>query len=54
MTETYIAQELAIDQSTISRDIKTLKELSQQQFVFGLAKSDLAITFIFLLASILF
>jgi transcriptional antiterminator len=41
MTETEIAQELKVDQSTISRDIKALKELSQR-FVFDLAKSDLA------------
>ena len=41
MTEVEIAQELDVDQSTISRDIKALKLLSQQ-FVFDLAKSDLA------------
>jgi DNA-binding transcriptional ArsR family regulator len=41
MTESEIAEELHVDQSTISRDIKVLKELSQQ-FVFDLAKSDLA------------
>ena len=41
MTENEIAQELGVGQSTISRDIKALKELSQQ-FVFDLAKSDLA------------
>ena len=41
MTETEIAQELNVDQSTVSRDIKALKELSQQ-FVYDLAKSDLA------------
>src|SRR6266487_7103086 len=41
MNESEIAQELNVDQSTISRDIKALKELSQQ-FVFDLAKSDLA------------
>jgi IS30 family transposase len=41
MTETEIAQELNVNQSTISRDIKALKELSQQ-FVYHLAKSDLA------------
>jgi HTH domain len=41
MTETEIAKELDVDQSTISRDIKVLKELSQQ-FVYDLAKSDLA------------
>jgi len=41
MTETEIAEELNVDQSTVSRDIKALKEMSQQ-FVFDLAKSDLA------------
>ena len=40
MTESEIAQELGVDQSTISRDIKALKELSQ--FVYDLAKSYLA------------
>jgi DNA-binding transcriptional ArsR family regulator len=41
MTESEIAQQLGVDQSTVSRDIKALKEESQQ-FVFNLAKSDLA------------
>ena len=41
MTETEIAQELSVDQSTISRDVTALKELSQQ-FIYDLAKSDLA------------
>jgi hypothetical protein len=41
MTETEIAQELKVDQSTISRDVKALKQLSQK-FVYDLAKSDLA------------
>ncbi len=41
MTESEIAQKLNVDQSTISRDIKALKQISQQ-FVFDLAKSDLA------------
>ena len=41
LTESEIAQELGVDQSTISRDVKTLKELSQQ-FVYDLAGSDLA------------
>jgi IS30 family transposase len=41
MTETEIAHELKVDQSTISRDIKVLEALSQR-FVFDLAKSDLA------------
>jgi IS30 family transposase len=36
MTETEIAEQLSVDQSTISRDIKALKEMSQQ-FVFDLA-----------------
>ena len=37
MTETEIAQELNVDQSTISRDVKALKQLSQQ-FVYELSK----------------
>src|SRR5215212_3748371 len=41
MTESEIAQKLNVDQSTMSRDVKALKELSQQ-FVYDLAKSDLA------------
>lgn len=41
MTESEIAQTLGVDQSTISRDVKALKELSKQ-FVYDLAKSDLA------------
>jgi uncharacterized protein YerC len=41
MTETEIAEKLDVDQSTISRDVRALKEMSQQ-FVFDLAKSDLA------------
>jgi DNA-binding transcriptional ArsR family regulator len=41
ITETQIAKELGVDQSTISRDVKILKELSQR-FVYDLAKSDLA------------
>jgi hypothetical protein len=41
MTEREIAKKLKVDQSTISRDIKVLKKLSQQ-FVYDLAKSDLA------------
>jgi IS30 family transposase len=42
MNETEIAFELNVNQSTISRDIKVLKLLSQQ-FIYDLAKSDLAI-----------
>jgi transposase len=41
MTESEIAQKLNVDQTTISRDIKALKKMSQQ-FFFDLAKSDLA------------
>jgi IS30 family transposase len=41
MTETDIAEQLNVDQSTISRDVNALKKMSQQ-FVFDLAKSDLA------------
>jgi DNA-binding transcriptional ArsR family regulator len=41
MTETEIAKKLKVDQSTISRDINVLKKMSQQ-FVYDLAKSDLA------------
>ena len=40
-SETEIAQQLGVDQSTISRDVKVLKQTSQQ-FVYDLAKSDLA------------
>ncbi len=36
MTETEIAEQLYVDQSTISRDVKALKEMSQL-FVFDLA-----------------
>ena len=41
MTESEIAPQLNVNQSTISRDIKELKQLSQR-FVYDLAKSDLA------------
>lgn len=41
LTETEIATKLNVDQSTISRDIKILKEMSNR-FIFDLAKSDLA------------
>ena len=40
-TEKEIAQLLGVDQGTVSRDIKVLKQMSQR-FVFDLAKSDLA------------
>ena|ERR687897_2767857 len=38
MTETEIAEQLNVDQSIVSRDVKALKEMSQQ-FLFDLAKS---------------
>ena len=41
ITESEIAKRLNVDQSPVSRDIKALKQMSQQ-FVFDLAKSDLA------------
>jgi uncharacterized protein YerC len=44
MTETEIAKQLCVNQSTISRDIKVLKQLSQK-FVYDLAKSDLAFSY---------
>jgi len=41
LAEQVIADKLGVDCSTISRDIKVLKQISQR-FVFDLAKSDLA------------
>jgi transposase len=41
MTELEIADKLGVTRVTISRDIKVLKEMSQQ-FMYDLAKSDLA------------
>jgi transcriptional regulator with XRE-family HTH domain len=41
MTQTEMAQQLGVDQSTISDDIKALKKMSQR-FIYDLAKSDLA------------
>jgi hypothetical protein len=38
--ETEIARQLGVDQSTISKDVKALKEQSRQ-FIFDLAKGDL-------------
>jgi hypothetical protein len=40
-TEEEIAQQLKVNQSTISRDIKALRQMSKR-FVYDLAKSDLA------------
>ncbi len=45
MTETEIAKVLGMNQSTISRDISALKKLSQE-FVYDLAKSDLAFSYL--------
>lgn len=41
MTESEIAEQLKVNQSTISRDTIVLKQLSER-FVYDLAKSDLA------------
>ncbi len=41
VTETEIARQLGVGQATISRDVKELKRTCQQ-FVYDLAKSDLA------------
>lgn len=41
MTEQEIADKIGVDRTTISRDVKVLKQLSQQ-FVYDLAHSDLA------------
>ena len=43
-SEREIAEQLGVDRSTISRDIKALK-IECQQFVYDLAKSDLAYYF---------
>jgi Trp operon repressor len=40
MTEQEIADKLGVDRTTISRDVKVLKQMSQQ-FVYDLAHSDL-------------
>jgi arginine repressor len=47
MTETEIANELktsgySVDQATVSRDLKALKEEASTEFIYKLAKSDLA------------
>jgi transposase len=41
MTQTEIALQLGVDQSTISDDVKALRLMSQR-FIYDLAKSDLA------------
>jgi IS30 family transposase len=41
LTEQEIADKLGVDRTTISRDVTVLKRMSQQ-FVYDLAKSDLA------------
>jgi len=43
-TEEEIAQELKVNQSTISRDIRHLK-IQAREFVYDLAKSDLAYSY---------
>ena len=45
MNESEIAKDLGVDQSTISRDISVLRKLSQQ-FVYDLAKSNLAFCYV--------
>jgi transposase-like protein len=40
MTQTEIARHIGVDQSTISDDVKSLREMSQR-FIYDLAKSDL-------------
>ena len=45
MNESEIAKELSVNQSTVSRDISFLKKLSQQ-FVYDLAKSNLAFCYV--------
>jgi hypothetical protein len=45
LNEPEIAKELDVDQSTISRDISVLRKLSQQ-FVYDLAKSNLAFCYV--------
>ncbi len=41
LTQTEIAQQLGYDQSTISNDVKALRLMMSQRFVYDLAKSDL-------------
>ena len=43
-TEDEIAEQVGVDQSTVSRDIRAIKDMSQS-FVYDLAKSDLAYYF---------
>ena len=45
MNESEIAKELGVGQSTISRDVSVLRKISQQ-FVYDLAKSDLAFCYV--------
>ena len=42
MTETEIARQAGVDQSVVSRDLKAIKENVAQEFIFGLARFDLA------------
>jgi hypothetical protein len=42
MTESDISKELRCDQATVSRDLKAIREEVSTQFVYDLARSDLA------------
>jgi hypothetical protein len=42
MTESDIAKEIGCDQATVSRDLKAIREEVSTQFVYDLARSDLA------------
>ena len=57
MTETEIANELAalghpVDQATVSRDLKAIREEVSTQFIYDLARSDLAYYYKYSLDSI--
>jgi regulatory ArsR family protein len=52
MTESDIAKELRCDQATVSRDLKALREEVSTQFIYDLARSDLAYYYKYSLDSI--
>ena len=52
MTESDIAKEIGCDQATVSRDLKAIKEEVSTQFVYDLARSDLAYYYKYYLDSI--